>query len=89
MRIRHTASESYKVYNYLPCTSVLFKDVKRWFPYKHFATKQSALAAIKRIKVKYQNCIEKDLIWKIVWSPYPFASDEECITVYNEDPEDV
>lgn len=85
MRIKHTPNESYKVYSYLPCKGELFKDIKRWYPYKHYSTKQSALSAIKRAKEKYKNAIEKDLIWKIVWSPYPFASDEQCITVYTEE----
>lgn len=86
MRIKHTPNESYKVCSYLPCKGELFKDVKRWFPYRHYATKQSALAAIKRIKENNKDDkFGKELIWKIVWCPYPFASNEECITVYTEE----
>lgn len=84
MRIKHTSNETYKVYSYLPCKSELFKDIKRWYPYKHYSTKQSALASIKRAKEKH-NSIGNKLIWKIVWCPYPFAAEKECITIYNED----
>lgn len=84
MRIKHTPNEVYRVYSYLPCKSELFKNVKRWYPYKHYRTKQGAINALKRIKQdgKYYS---SELIFKIVWSPYPFASDDECVVVYNED----
>lgn len=85
MRIKHTPNETYKVYSYLPCKGELFKHIKRWYPYKHYRSKQSALNAIKRIKEENKELFARDLIWKIIWSPYPFASDEECIEVYNED----
>lgn len=85
MRIKHTSNEIYKVYSYLPCKGELFKDIKRWYPYKHYSTKQGALSAIKRVKEKYNDRSVKDLIWKIVWAPYPFASDEQCVTVYTEE----
>ena len=85
MRIKHTPTETYKVYSYLPCKGKSFKDIKRWYPYKHYASKTSALRAIKRIKEQGKGMYDKDLIWKIIWSPYPFAPDEKCIAVYNED----
>lgn len=85
MRIKHTPNESYKVYNYLTCKSELFKNVRRWYPYKHYSSKQSALTGIKNAKEKYKDRIGNELIWKIVWSPYPFAADDECITVYTEE----
>lgn len=86
MRIKHTINEVYKVYYYLPCKSELFKDVKRWYFYKNYHTKQGAINAIKRYKQsgKYY---ASDLIFKIIWSPYPFASESEDIIVYNEDDE--
>lgn len=89
MRINHTAHETYKVYSYLPCNSELFNNIKRWYPFKHYSSKQSALSAIKRFKLKHEEGIEKGLIFKIVWAPYPFANDDECIIVYNEDAEEI
>ena len=85
IRIRHTVNEAYAIYSYLPCQGELFKDVKRWYPHKHYRSKQSALTAIKRIKENAKDDITKRLVWKIVWLPYPFCSDDQCITVYNED----
>lgn len=85
MRINHTTTEIYKVYSYLPCKGELFKDVKRWYPYKHYSTKQGALSAIKRLKEKFKDSNFNDFVYKIVWSPYPFASDEECVTIYTEE----
>ena len=81
MRIKHTPNESYMVYSYLPCRGELC-----WYPYKHYRSKQSALNAIKRIKDDNKELSSvRELVWKIVWSPYPFASDEECVTIYTEE----
>jgi len=85
MRIKHTVNESYKVYSYLPCKGELFKDVKRWYPYKHYRTKQGAINAIKRFKQDSKYSYSSELVFKIIWSPYPFAGEDECIVVYNED----
>lgn len=84
MRIKHTPNEIFRVYYYLPCKSELFKNVKRWYPYKHFFTKQGAINSIKRYKQsgKYR---AHEVIFKIVWSPSPYASESEDIIVYNED----
>lgn len=86
MRIKHTPSESYKVYSYLPCNGELFKGIKRWYFYNHYSTKKSALSAIKRVKDRCNgDILGKELIWKIVWCPYPLASEDKCITVYTEE----
>lgn len=85
MYIKHTKTEIYKVYSYLPCKGSSFKDIKRWFPFKHFRSKQAALNAIKRFKVKHAGQFDGDLLFKIVWSPSPFASVDDDIIVYNED----
>ena len=85
MRIKHTPNEIYKVYSYLPCKSELFKSLKRWYPYKHYRTKQAALNAIKRFKENDKYSYSKDMIFKIVWSSSPFAPVSEDIIVYNED----
>lgn len=85
IRINHRPNEFYAVYTCLLNQGVLFKDVKRWFPYKNFRTKQAALKAIARYKEKSIGKIEGRLIYKIVWNPYPFCNDSEKICVYNED----
>lgn len=82
MRIRHTPSEFYHVYSMLPCTSGLFAGIERWYSYKTYSSKASALNAIKRLK--NSNKYDSRLVFKIVWNPYPFCSDESKITVYSE-----
>lgn len=88
MRINHTPYELYRVFYLLPCKSDLFKDVKRWYYYKGYSTKQGALNAMKRLKNSdkfYPN--EWDLIFKIVWCPYPLADEDKCILVYSDEKE--
>ena len=46
MRIKHTTTECYRVCSYLPMVGT-FKDCKRWYPYKIYSSKQSAINAIK------------------------------------------
>lgn len=87
IRIKHRPNESYAVYTCLLNQGVLFKDVKRWYPYKHFRSKQAALKAIARYKEKSIGKSVGRLIYKIVWNPYPFCDDSEKICVYNEDKE--
>lgn len=81
-RIKHTDREVYKLYSCLPCRFELSKGVKRWFFYKSYKTKSSALNKIKSYKAS-ENA-NNDLIFKIVWCPYPFAAEEYCVDVYNE-----
>lgn len=82
MRIKHTTTEVYRVCNYLPMAGS-FKDIKRWYTYKYYSTKQSALNAIKRIKSNGKNLIlDKELIYRIDWIPAPFS--KEFVTVYDE-----
>lgn len=52
----------FKVYSALNCHSDLFKDIYRWYPYKHFSSKQAALNSIKRFREKNS----ADLVFKIV-----------------------
>ena len=88
MRIKHNKSfvESYKVYSYLPCRSELYSGIKRWFFCKSYFSKQTAKQFIAKYKRMHQNSsIENRLIFKIVWCPYPFAAEEDCVEVYNED----
>lgn len=76
MRINHTITEVYRVCSYLPMSGT-FKDIKRWYPYKFYSSKQSAMNAIKRIKSRDNN-----LVWRIDWIPAPFS--KEFITIYDE-----
>ena len=86
MRIKHTPNEFYYLQNYLPCTSNDNAHIKRWWTYKTYATKQSALNALKRIKEKYKNDDQvQRLIWRILWFPYPFADYDKSICVYTEE----
>lgn len=85
IRIKHRPNEYYAVYTCLLSQGVLFKDVRRWFPYKHFRSKQAALKAIERYKEKSVGKIEERLIYKIVWNPYPFCNENETVVVYSED----
>ena len=85
VRIKHRPNEYYAVYTCLVPNGSLFKGLKRWFPYKHFRTKQSALKAIERYKKKCVGTIEERLIYKIVWNPYPFCNESETICVYSEE----
>lgn len=85
MRIKHSFYESYYLYFVLPCKSDLFNDVKRWIFYKSYASKQGAIRAMNRLKKSnkfYPN--EYDLIFKIVWFPFPFASEEKQMIVYSD-----
>ena len=84
MRIKHTDWEIYKVYNCIPMESELFKNIERWYAYKHFKTKQGAMQSIKRIKEKNKEGISSKLKFKIIWAPTPFAAEEDCIEIYNE-----
>ena len=83
MRIKHRPNEFFAVASMWQGESVLFKDVERWYPFKHYRTKQSALNAVKRLKEKHKPEYGK-LYFKIVYNPYPFCSDDEKIDVYNE-----
>lgn len=76
MRIKHTKTECYRVCNYLPMTGT-FKDCKRWYPYKFYSSKQSALNAIKRAKIK-----DNRFVWRIDWFSSPYA--REYTTIYDE-----
>lgn len=78
MRIKHTSTEVYKVFNYFPMSGT-FKGCKRWFFCKSFATKQGAMNFIKRNTTMYNH---KMLLWRIDWTPSPYSS--EFITVYDE-----
>lgn len=89
MRIKHTDTEIYKVFTYLPNQGKLFKGIKRWFFWKSFRSKQSALKAIQRVKDTRPDVIENRLIFEIRWCPYPFATEEKCIVVYSEDYKEV
>lgn len=86
MRIKHQPTEIYYLQNYLPCTSELYHGCKRWWPYKIYHSKASALAALKRIKEKYKDdpTVQK-LIWRVLWFPYPFADYDKSICVYTDD----
>lgn len=88
MNIKHTKSERYLVYSYLPCRGELFKEIKRWFFCKSYATKQGALKAIQRMKETHRDDVESGLIYKIVWTPSPYAGDEQRVIVYNEEVEE-
>lgn len=85
MNIKHRPNEYYALYSCLPCTSELFKDVKRWFPVKHYKSKQAAINRINKIREQKKHDMDDRLIFKIAWFPYPFAGEDEAIIVYNED----
>lgn len=85
MRIKHTAREYYSLQSCYLGKSELFKNVRRWYMYKHYHSKSAALKALSTLKEKRAaEC--KDLIWQIRWYPHPFADYEDSICVYTEDP---
>lgn len=85
MRIKHTANEFYYLQSCYLGKSQLFKNVRRWYPYKIYHTKAAALRALATIKEKRAaEC--QDLIWRILWFPHPFAEYEQSVCVYTEDP---
>lgn len=73
----------FKVYSCLKNDSELFKDVFRWYPYKHFRSKQSALNHIKNFRSKNSDSsYAKKIIFKIVKSSiYDSCNDK---IVYDE-----
>lgn len=83
MRIKHRPNEFYAVYSMWQGDSVLYKDIERWYVWKHYSTKQAAMNAIKKLKEKREPNFGK-LYFKIVWNAYPFCSDDEKVVVYNE-----
>lgn len=76
MKIKHTNTEVYRVCYYLPMNGT-YKNEKRWYPYKYYSTKQSAINAIKHMKIK-----ENNLVWRVDWLAYPLSAD--FITIYDE-----
>lgn len=85
MRIHHTPTEVYKVFNYLPCKSSTFGNIKRWFFCKGYHSKSAALSAIKRFKSDPKTLFANDLVWKVVWYPSVFACEDHSVCVYTED----
>ncbi len=88
MRIKHTHQpyEAYYLYFLMPWKGKLFENNKHWIFYKSYASKQGALNAMNRLKKSdkfYPN--EYDLIFKIVWSPSPYAGDDRWVTVYSDE----
>lgn len=72
----------YKVYSCLKNQSDLFKDVYRWYPHKHFRTKQAALNNIKNFRSKHLDDISQRIIFKIVKSSIYDSSNDKV--VYDE-----
>lgn len=78
--IKHTPNETYNVYS---CIRINNSGIKIWYPYKHYRSKQAAINAIKKFKEKNSgNEFVEKMIFKILWCPYPFASDKECIKIW-------
>lgn len=68
----------YGVYSYYKNNSELFKDVKRWYLYQFYSSKQSALNRIKKEKTKHDN-----LLYEIRCFEHPYAKEYKII--YTED----
>ena len=72
----------FKTYFCLKNESELFKDVYRWYPYKHFRSKQAALNNFNNWRSKHTDPISQRIIFKIVKSSiYDSCNDK---VVYDE-----
>lgn len=75
----------FKTYSCLKNESELFKGVYRWYPHKHFRSKQAALNHFKNFRSKHTDPMASRIIFKIVKSSIYDSSNDKI--VYDESEE--
>lgn len=72
----------FKTYSCLKNESESFKNIYRWYPYKHFRSKQAALNNFKNWRSKHNDPMSKRIIFKIVKSSIYDSTNDKI--VYDE-----